>query len=302
MERKYLIAFDKEKEKRSLSYTNRYRIIRELERNHFLYTYDYDDDYTDVLYLSADDYTILHTKVKKEARVLVLALCDDRDFMPVRKGSDVLTQDAADTYRKADVILIYNCVERKLLDDVNVKGEIHVLKDEKTAEGLKNPSIENIQPFCSYYQIPKGKHIFVSFGKISSKEDIGTIETIARLYPEMVFISFYSDAIDMIQEKTRERLRSHDNLRLYEELPSELYASMFESVDGFLILGRKNHYHQLLIDARNKNIPFLVYKLKEPSALLSGCNVYYVQDYSDIFRSIQKITTASKAQSMIEKP
>lgn len=287
MEQKYMIAFTRSKEKTTLSYINRYRMERELKKNHISYTYDFGDEYTDVLYGSADDYTILHNRVKKEAKTSILALGDERDFLPDKKGRKVLTQDASDSYKKADTLYIFNEEDKILLFDISCSGEIKILGNEE-----EKPRIET-DYFRSYYQAPKGKKLFVIFKKIYTKEDIECVETIARLYPEMLFISFYSGAIDLIQDKTRDRLMGHDNLHLFAALEEELYESMLMSVDGILLIGQEPFFQQLIIDCKRYKVPIVAYQIQNPSELLKEANTSYAQDYSGVYRTLQKIATTT---------
>ncbi|MCI1734877.1 MAG: hypothetical protein LKM30_03990 [Bacilli bacterium] len=298
MNEKYLIGYDPNRLNNSFSYVSLMNMMQKLTQDGLDYTFDKDGYYTDALFGSAEDCGVAFAKLHSNCRISIIALSDPLD-LTVKADHLQLSQTAFTLYPKVDNLYVFSESQVAFLKALGITKNVRLVKPTLT---FPNDDVSPAErsSFRSFYQVPLDRIVIFSYGSYTDKSESKTMETIARLNPEMSFFFFGHNDREYVKEKTNERMTRLDNMHYLNSLPQELYHSALLSADCLLFTTKFIAYLNIVFDAISHKMPIVAYKTSILKDILTPETALLPQDFPALYQTIKNIKTVNKAKEAKE--
>lgn len=286
----YYFGFDSFRLKTTFSYVVKAHLTELAKTLNKTYTFDIEDDFDVAIIGSGNDYFNLLSRLnKKECQKAIVAYDDIDDIITEihKKGIfEFLSPDALSYYNVVDHLCVYFPSQKEYLESKKIKNKFVRLPITNPYGDFSCLSEVEKKAFLSYYQIQPGKELIVSYGSLSDKETVVTMEGIAQNFPEKEFIFFGKGDRDALTKKLLERVTMPKNIRFINNLPEELYRSFLYNTNRLLLVGDYLSYPEIIFDCINHDIPIISYSQKGFTEILNDENVSLCKDFASLFKVI----------------
>ncbi len=294
---KVYLGFDHYRLQRTFSYAMRENLVQNLHRADIRYTFHAEDDFDLAVFASAEDMISQLPKIEgKNVRKCLLAGFDVDDFNDDPAASKFLSDASINCANKADYLVTFFESQMRALLRMGIRKEIRLVQPKPTFLDDDIPQAEK-DAFRSYYRIPKGRKVIVSFGFQRDMDSVAILDNLSRVLPDYEFLCFGYQEKDFLRQKMQERLSHQTNIRYVESLPEELYHSALVSVDALFFPQIFLTYPIVILDFIAHNVPIVSYRAIDLPELVNENTALHPTSFAELYKALRDIQDVNKAKN-----